>query len=75
MLINAESELVVSAREKSRRNLQSRLAVSQAEMAELLGISTATAARMIRKRVVGSVKVGNRRLIPMIEIERLLAAA
>ena len=65
----------MSLTEKSRCSLQSRVAVSQAEMADMLGVSIATAGRMIRKGLVGSVKVGNRRLIPMTEIEKLLTLA
>ncbi|MBR1301242.1 helix-turn-helix domain-containing protein [Bradyrhizobium sp. AUGA SZCCT0042] len=61
--------------EKTMRKPQRRLAMSQAEMADALGVSLATAGRMIRKRTVRSVKVGQRRLIPVSEIERLLSAA
>lgn len=42
-------------------------------MADALGVSMATAGRMIRNKIVRSIKVGQRRLIPMSEIERLLA--
>jgi hypothetical protein len=41
-------------------------------MAELLGVSIATAGRMIRFKVVGSIKVFGRRLVPVTEIEKLL---
>ena len=61
--------------EKTRREQQRRLAISQAEMADALGVSLATAGRMIRKKIVRSVKVGQRRLIPMSEIEKLLTTA
>jgi excisionase family DNA binding protein len=61
--------------QKTIREQQGRLAVSQAEMADALGVSLATAGRMIRKKIVRSVKVGQRRLIPMSEIERLLTTA
>ncbi len=54
---------------------QQRRAVSQAEMAEMLGVSIATAGRMIKNKVVGSVKVGGRRLIPETEIQKLLTPA
>jgi excisionase family DNA binding protein len=63
-----------STTEKTRREQQRRLAISQAEMADALGVSPSTAARMIRKKIVRSVKVGQRRLIPMSEIEKLLTA-
>jgi excisionase family DNA binding protein len=59
----------------TRREQQRRLAISQAEMADALGVSMATAGRMIRNKIVRSIKVGQRRLIPMSEIERLLALA
>ncbi|WMT71336.1 helix-turn-helix domain-containing protein [Bradyrhizobium sp. Ash2021] len=62
-----------SSTEKTRREQQRRLAISQAEMADALGVSMATAGRMIRNKIVRSIKVGQRRLIPMSEIERLLA--
>ena len=64
-----------STTEKTRREQQRRLAISQAEMADALGVSMATAGRMIRHKIVRSIKVGQRRLIPMSEIERLLALA
>jgi excisionase family DNA binding protein len=66
---------MLSTSEKTRREQQRRLAVSQAEMADALGVSMATAGRMIRKKIVRSIKVGQRRLIPMSEIDRLLALA
>ena len=61
--------------EKARREEQRRLAISQSEMAQALGISTATAGRMLRNGVVRSIKIGQRRLIPMSEIEKLLEDA
>jgi excisionase family DNA binding protein len=44
-------------------------------MANLIGVSLATAARMIKSGAVGSVKIGNRRLIPLAEIHKLLTPA
>ncbi len=61
--------------EQQRREQQRRLAYSQAEMAEMIGVSMATAGRMIKNKVVGSVKVGGRRLIPETEIQKLLTPA
>jgi excisionase family DNA binding protein len=52
-----------------------RLAYSAREMADLIGVSKATAARMIRNKTISSIKVGSRRLIPAAEIQKLLAAA
>jgi excisionase family DNA binding protein len=66
---------MLSTTEKTRRERQRRLAISQAEMADALGVSMATAGRMIRNKIVRSIKVGQRRLIPMSEIDRLLALA
>jgi excisionase family DNA binding protein len=66
---------MISTSEKTRREQQRRLAISQAEMADALGVSMATAGRMIRKKIVRSIKIGQRRLIPMSEIDRLLALA
>jgi excisionase family DNA binding protein len=52
-----------------------RRAVSQAELANMIGVSVSTAGRMIKAGVVRSVKVRNRRLIPITEIEKLLSPA
>jgi hypothetical protein len=57
----------------TEREQQRRLAFSQAEFAEIIGVSLATAGRMIRSGVVWSVKINGRRLIPLTEIEKLLA--
>jgi excisionase family DNA binding protein len=63
------------SKKKPRRDQQERLAYSAREMAELLGVSKATAARMIRNGLIGSVKIGSRRLIPVGEIQKLLVTA
>jgi excisionase family DNA binding protein len=54
---------------------QHRRAVSQAELAIMIGVSVSTAGRMIKAGVVRSVKIRNRRLIPITEIEKLLTPA
>jgi hypothetical protein len=63
--------IITNEREQPRR----RLAYSQAEFAAMIGVSLATAGRMIRSGVVWSVKVNGRRLIPLSEIEKLLTPA
>jgi excisionase family DNA binding protein len=60
---------------KTRPEQQARLAYSPSEMASLIGVSDATAARMINSRRVGSLKIGSRRLIPATELEKLLTPA
>jgi excisionase family DNA binding protein len=64
-----------TTKHRERRKQQRRLAYSQAEMADMIGVSLATAGRMIKNKIVGSVKVGNRRLIPETEIQKLLTPA
>jgi len=52
-----------------------RRGVSQAELAEIIGVSVATAGRMIRSGQIGSIKIRNRRIIPVSEIDKLLTPA
>jgi excisionase family DNA binding protein len=65
----------LKTRKPRHREQQRRRAYSPREMAEIIGVSDATASRMIRNGIVGSIKVGHRRLIPDSEIERLLTVA
>ena len=58
--------------EEPKRPAQ-RLAMSTEEAAESLGISRAEIYRMLQRRQLLGIKLGRRRLVPVCELERLIA--
>ncbi|HEV2572011.1 MAG TPA: helix-turn-helix domain-containing protein [Beijerinckiaceae bacterium] len=51
------------------------LAMSMPDFARALGISRATAYRLMKDRKLKTITVGDRRLVPMTEINRILSEA
>jgi excisionase family DNA binding protein len=68
-------EGVSSMSKKKGPDQKERLAYSPQEAADILGLSNSTVERMIRSGTVRTVKIRARRIIPVTEIEKLLAAA
>ncbi len=60
--------------ETCEREPAPRLAVSVAEAAAALGVSRGGMYRHVQAGTVRSVKIGGRRLVPVAELERLVAA-
>jgi excisionase family DNA binding protein len=52
-----------------------RKALSVNEMARAVGISRATIYRLVQQKRLATVKIGSRRLVPVSEIDALLAKA
>jgi excisionase family DNA binding protein len=52
-----------------------RLALSLTEVAEALGVSKGLIEKRVKRGEIGTTKIGRRRVVPMRELEKLLANA